>query len=147
MRSDQLPTHYGRPLPGFINELMVAGGEHEVKNNGGGLIGVVHGTVAMPTRLVITQVHLVLLTDESGADASNYTQAEVRVGSFSNYTTVAQLRTYSGYTAGDVINEKCYVPVRPGQLIWAYWTKVGGAHNYNSEFALISADLVGERIP
>ena len=148
MRWNQIPTHFGRSLPQFVNQLISVGGEHQVKTSGNGLVGIVHGTPAMPTRMVITNAYAVLNSNETGAaDSSNYTQAEVRVGTYSDYDVVAQLRTSSGYAAGTVISEKCYVQVRPGQLIWAYWTKVGGAYDYNNEFALCSIDLVGERIP
>jgi|10_taG_2_1085330.scaffolds.fasta_scaffold03365_3 hypothetical protein len=99
---------------------------------------------AVPTAIVCS---IVFDTAESGADASNYTQVEFRVGTTSTYKIIATLNTTSNPVAGKPVQATIYRHLEPGEGLWVYATRVGtGSVNLNSVQCSFAIDFAGEKI-
>jgi hypothetical protein len=149
---------FGLPEPDSIQDLDYLPGEKGYLTTvSSALIGdnyngttVVIGTVPyfegthVPTA---RRIYCVWGASEAGsADASNYTNIDVRIGTITDYTAIGGLQTTTGYSAGDVIEKSAWYPVKGGQLIFVVITRTGTAHNFNGDNLCVGVDIVGERV-
>ncbi len=97
---------------------------------------------------VIQRIWVYYPADESGANASNYTRITFKVGSFASPLTLSTLETYSGYTAGTLIEESSYYAMKPSEAIFVSFNRIGSAKNYASNTLPVcfGVELFGERI-
>jgi hypothetical protein len=144
----RLPNHYGRSMPSVAEFVYQHTVMQQIKNNSGTPLGATLAHNVTRSRMVCDRVTWTLYDAESGADGSNYTQLEVRIGPVSDYTVIATLDTQSNPAVGDLITQDCYVPMDPGVLLWAYWTRTGtGSVAYNNKLCVVTLDLIAERLP
>jgi len=84
---------------------------------------------------------------EAGADASNYTQVEFRVGTAASYTVLGAVNTQANPAACTLISANPYKLLQTGDTIFVLWTQVGATSvSYTNKWFSVGVDLVMEQI-
>jgi len=127
---------------------MSGGGTHVIKYTIPTPIWIPPTHIVAPVRMVLDRISLAFQDTESGADASNHSQVQLAVDPLGSHTVIATMDTRSNpVRADDILTQDLYHVLEPGQLIWAYWTKVGaGTTNYANKTAVINLDVLLERL-
>jgi len=137
---------------GVLNRLFPYIFQYPGMHDGGGLYTTNHmiGTVApFLEDSVSTAVEcaIAFASNESGANSTNYTQVEFRVGPIVGYSVLATLDTQTNPLAGVAVKQTIYRHLEPGDLLWVYATRVGTASvNFNAIQCVYTISVAGERI-
>lgn len=141
------PLAYMRPLPDWVIGEISFSDEQTITYSTNEPFAIVP-VAAGPGLLAAVRVSMAFRTAESGADASNYTQLELRVGNATTYNTIATLDTQGNPGSLETVTQDIFAYLDPGDVIFAYWTRTGaGSNNYTNDSALVAVDVILERLP
>jgi len=137
---------YGRDLPPMASYQIDMSSETTIQYSLALPVGIVPRTMGR-YRPVALQAAIILRLAESGSDATNYSKCQVLMGTTASYSVIATLDTSGGPAALERISVDMKAYLDSGVTIWAYWTRIGSARNYNGQAGFLSLEILMERMP